>query len=283
MTTFARCSDQGDWGTASWEIRVVNHRYFDCVFKIPEIFRPLESSLRLQLQQQLHRGRVDCSLRFNSSEQGEESFVLNTPLVRKLVDVVTEIKGYLPMSTIDPMKILSWPRVLQNPEVDLTLAQEMVLNLFGKTFAELISTREREGAVLDKLLKEKLREMLVIVGKVKNKMPQILINQRQKVVKRLEEVVASLDQSRLEQEIVYFAQKIDVTEEIDRLEAHSNEVLRVLSDKGAVGKRLDFLMQELNREANTLASKSVDIEITQLAVELKVLIEQMREQVQNIV
>lgn len=283
MTTFARCSDQGSWGTASWEIRVVNHRYFDCALKIPDVFRPLESSIRLQLQQQLNRGRVDCSLRFTPGDQEEAGFVLNLPLVKKLVDAVTEIKSYLPMSTIDPMKVLSWPQVLQTQEVDLTAMQEKVLTLFKTTFSELIATREREGSALAKLLKDKLQELLIIVDRVKSKMPEILANQRQRIIKSLEEVTASLDQSRLEQEMVYFAQKVDVTEEIDRLEAHTKEVLRVLNSGGVVGKRLDFLMQELNREANTLASKSVDIETTQSAVELKVLIEQMREQVQNIV
>ena len=208
---------------------------------------------------------------------------LNTALVKKIIDAVQEIKSYLPMSTIDPMKILSWPQVLQVVEEDSKIAQEMVLALFEKTLAELIATRVREGVVLSKLIKDRLQEMSAIIFRVKSKMPQVLADQRLRIVKRLEEVLANIDQTRLEQELVYFAQKVDVSEEIDRLEAHITEVIRVIAEGGSAGKRLDFLMQELNREANTLASKSVDIEVTQLAVELKVLIEQMREQVQNIV
>ncbi|MDR1057653.1 MAG: YicC family protein [Coxiellaceae bacterium] len=282
MTAFARCSDQDVWGMATWEIRVVNHRYFDCSLKIPEVFYSLEANVRLQLQKALHRGRVDCNLRFVSGGGGA-NLMLNKTLVRKLMDMVTELRTYLPESTVDPMKILFWPHVLQTVEEDLTLAQEAVLRLFTKTLEELINTRNREGLVLAQLLKDKMQEILSIVTKIKEEMPTVLINQRQKIIKRLEEVITNLDQSRLEQEMVYFSQKVDITEEVDRLLAHANEVLRVLNDGGMVGKRLDFLMQELNREANTLASKSIDIETTQAAVELKVLIEQMREQVQNLV
>lgn len=284
MTTFARFSDQGDWGMATWEIRVVNHRYFDCALKMPEVFRPLEASIKLQLQQRLHRGRADCILKFDAADKSSLNFTLNRPLVEKLIQAVNEVKNYLPITAIDPMKILSWPQVLQTVEEDLTVVQEVVLKLFEKTLAELIVTRKREGAVLAKLIQEKLQEILTITAKVKNKMPQIVSNQRQKIIKRLEEVTGSLDQSRLEQEMVYFAQRIDIVEEIDRLEIHANEVIRILEDGDkVVGKRLDFLLQELNREANTLASKSTDVAMTQAAVEIKVLIEQMREQVQNIV
>jgi uncharacterized protein (TIGR00255 family) len=284
MTTFASCSTQGTWGMATWEIRVVNHRYFDCALKIPEAFRSFEGGIRLQLQKQLHRGRIDCSLRFFPNSKGEPNISLNLPLVKKLLNAVQEVKGYLPMAAIDPMKVLSWPQVLVTTDEDLTIIQEDILKLFEKTLDELSTTRDREGSTLAKLITDRLIVMTEIVSKIKNKMPKVLTEQRHKIIKRLEDASVNLDQSRLEQEMVYFAQKIDITEEIDRLEAHIKEVKRVLkSDKGPIGKRLDFLIQELNREANTLASKSVDIEITQDAVELKVLIEEMREQVQNIV
>lgn len=283
MTTFARCSDQGSWGMATWEIKVVNHRYFDCIIKMPEAFRSLEANIRLQLQQRLQRGRVECFLRFTREEQNDTNLILNTELIKKLTTAIGEIKNYLPTSPVDPMRILSWPQVVQETEVDFVAAQEAVLQLFEKSLADLVITGEREGISLAKVLKDKLQEVLTIVDKVKAKAPQALANQRLKVIKKLEEVATNLDQSRLEQEMVYFAQKIDVAEEIDRLEMHAKEVIRILDGGGTVGKRLDFLMQELNREANTLTSKSTDIEITQLAVELKVLIEQMREQVQNIV
>jgi len=284
MTTFARFSDQGDWGMATWEIRAVNHRYFDCTIKMPEILRSLETNIRLQLQQQLHRGRIECSLRFQPGEQSGLSLMLNTNLVKKIVTAIDEVKTHVPtISAIDPMKILSWPQVLQVVEEDIEAVHKIILQLFAKTLTDLIAAREREGVALAEIIKNKLQEVLVIAGKIKNKMPQVLANQRTKIIMRLEEIKSGLDQARLEQEIVYLAQRIDVAEELDRLATHVKEVERILIGGGNVGKRLDFLMQELNREANTLSSKSVDVEVTQAAVELKVLIEQMREQVQNIV
>lgn len=283
MTAFTRISDQGDWGSATLEIKAVNHRYFDCVFKVPEAFRQLESDIKLRMQKKLGRGRVECSLKFNRDGQSGSNFVVNQELVKKIMDAVGEVKSFLPISQIDPMKILSWPQVLQTAEEDFTPAQEKIMQMFESALSDLIATREREGAALAEIMKGKLQEMLSIVGKVKEKMPQIMDNHRQKIVKKLEEVTSSLDQTRLEQEMVYAAQKIDIAEEIERLETHIKEVIRILGEGGTAGKRLDFLMQELNREANTLSSKSIDIETTQYAVDLKVFIEQMREQVQNIV
>lgn len=284
MTTFARFSDQGAWGMATWEIRAVNHRYFDCAIKMPEVLRQLETNIRLRLQQQLHRGRIECMLKFQPGEQSGLNLMLNTSLVKKLANAIGEVKSYVPtIPAVDPMKILAWPQVLQIVEEDVEAVQKIILQLFEKTLADLIAAREREGVMLAKIMQDKLREVLVIASKVKNKIPLVLANQRTKIMQRLEEIKSELDQARLEQEMVYIAQRMDVAEELDRLEMHSKEVGRILVVGGNVGKRLDFLMQELNREANTLASKSVDVEVTQAAVELKVLIEQMREQVQNIV
>jgi len=284
MTTFARFSDQGVWGMATWEIRVVNHRYFDCSIKMPEILRSLETNIRLRLQQQLHRGRVECALKFQPGEQSGLSLMLNTSLVKKLAAAIDEVKNYVPtIPAVDPMKILAWPQVLQVVEEDIEAAHKIILQLFEKTLTDLIAAREREGAALAEIMQSKLQEVLAIVSKVKTKVPLVLTNQRAKIMQRLGEIKSGLDQARLEQEMVYIAQRMDVAEELDRLETHSKEIRRILITGSNVGKRLDFLMQELNREANTLASKSVDAEVTQAAVELKVLIEQMREQVQNIV
>jgi uncharacterized protein (TIGR00255 family) len=284
MTTFARFSDQGDWGMATWEIRAVNHRYFDCIIKMPESLRALESNIRLRLQKQLHRGRIECMLRFKSGEQSGLNLMLNTNLVKQLADAASEVKKYMPTRPeVDPMKILSWPQVLQAVETDAEAKQEIILKLFEKTLTDLVAMREREGVALAEIMQNKLQEVLVIASKVKSKIPQVLAEQRAKILARLEEIKSDLDQSRLEQEMAYIAQKLDVAEELDRLETHCKEIQRILTAGGNVGKRLDFLMQELNREANTLSSKSTDVEITQAAVELKVLIEQMREQVQNIV
>jgi uncharacterized protein (TIGR00255 family) len=283
MTSFARSTDQTAWGIVSWEMRVVNYRYFDCALKMPDSFKFLESKIRVALQQQLQRGRVECVLKFNRELQGATNLVLDLNLVKKLIDVIREVKSYLPMANVDPMKILSWPQVLQKVEEDPTPIQELVLNLFNKTLVELIATREREGEALAEVIKNKIQAVATIISHIKAKIPNILKEYRAKIVKKLEEVSSSFDQSRLEQELVYFTQRIDITEELERLEAHGQEVARVLNNGGVVGKRLDFLMQELNREANTLAAKTTDIVVTQAAVELKILIEQMREQIQNLV
>lgn len=284
MTTFARFSDQGAWGMATWEIRAVNHRYFDCTIKMPEVLRSFEANIRLRLQQQLHRGRVECLLKFQPGEQSGLNLILNGSLVKKIVGAIEEVKQYVPINpTIDPMKILAWPQVLQVVEEDIAMVQKVILQLFDRTLQDLVATRKREGAVLAEIMQDKLREILTIANQIKIRIPGVLASQRAKIVARLEEIKAGLDQARLEQEMVYMAQKIDIAEELDRLVTHGHELDRVLITGGNVGKRLDFLMQELNREANTLASKSVDAAITQAVIELKVLIEQMREQVQNIV
>ena len=282
MTAFARSVEQGDWGMATWEIRSVNHRYFDSVIKMPEVLRQLETEIRPQLQQQLGRGRVECMLKFQPGERSNLKLRLNASLVKELVGAVDEVKKQGATAEADPMRILSWPQVLQVVDEGDKEAQEAILKLFKKTVTDLLEMREREGRALAEIIKGRLQAVLVLVGKVRARVPQVLANQRSKMMMRLEEIKGRLDQSRLEQEMVYLTQRTDVAEELDRLEAHTKEVERILTVGGSVGKRLDFLVQELNREANTLASKSIDITVTQDAVELKVLIEQMREQVQNI-
>lgn len=284
MTAFARASSQGSWGMATWEIRSVNHRYFECSFKVPDFLRQLEQKFRVQLQQQLHRGKIECCLKFYPGEKSGLDLSLNHALVNKLAGAATEIKKIVSSEQpIDPMKLLAWPHVLQTIEEDTQELQQEILQLFTNVLAEMLATREREGAALKSILEKKLATILVIVAEVKQKLPQILANQRSKILTKMEEIKTQLDPQRLEQEMVLFAQRIDVAEELERLETHVKEVTRVLQHGGNVGKRLDFLMQELNREANTLASKSADISTTGFAVDLKVLIEEMREQVQNIV
>lgn len=284
MTAYSRQAAQGDWGMATWEIRAVNQRYFDCTIKMPEMFRYLESQIRLSLQQQLKRGRIECNLRFQVGETTSADFVVNTGLLKKLTVAIESVKNYLPaVAPIDPIKIMSWPQVVQVAEADIAPAQQHILQLFEKTLADMVAARDREGAALQTILEQKLKAVATLAGSVKQKIPAIIEQQRNKLLVRLAEIKGELDTSRLEQEMVFFAQKIDVTEELDRLELHVEETRRVLKAGNDAGKRLDFLMQELNREANTLAAKAADITVTQTAVDLKVLIEQMREQVQNIV
>ncbi|MCL5261095.1 MAG: YicC family protein [Gammaproteobacteria bacterium] len=284
MTAYARQSDQGAWGMATWEIRSVNHRYLDCSIKIPEALRQIETTIRQTLQQKIHRGRVECNLKYQPGEKCGLNLTLNQPLLKKLLSVVAEIKQVVPDSNnIDLMKILSWPQVVQFVEEDTEFTLQAIQSLFLKTLADLEATRIREGAELKNFLMDKLSIVLQLTKKAEQRAPQILVNQKTKLLSRLAEIKGELDNTRLEQEMVFFAQRIDITEELDRLTTHAKEMQRILTNGGNVGKRLDFLLQELNREANTMAAKSVDNEITGIAVELKVYLEQMREQVQNIV
>ena len=283
MTAYSRVSAQGSWGMATWEIRTVNHRYFDCVIKMPDFLRSLETNIRQKLQQDLQRGRVECVLNFQPGERGV-NLKLNVELLKKLATAITETKKYLPtLATVDPMQVLAWPQILEIIEGDQELIQEPIWQLFTETLADLLIVRGREGLVLGEVITRDLQQILVIVGDITSKITQVFTKQREKIMQRLEEIKKDLDQSRLEQEMVYLAQRLDIAEELARLTAHSQEAQRVLATGGCVGKRLDFLFQELHREANTLAAKSLDVTITQAVVEIKVLIEQMREQTQNIV
>lgn len=284
MTSFAHRSEQGNWGSAVWEIRSLNHRYFDCSFHLPESLRNLESELRESLRSQLTRGKIDCYLRYQPGDAVKLKLSLNTNLVKQLAIAADKLKHQFKnsLSAVDPIRVLSWHDVLQISETESQLVHKKIIKLFEQTLAEVIAIRKREGSSLGKLIVQRLQNVLLEVSKIKKLLPVIVKNRKVKLLSHLEEVKMKLDVGRLEQEMVFFAQKIDVTEEIERMELHVQEVRRMLKQGGVVGKGLDFLMQELNREANTLASKSVDKRVTHGAVEIKILVEQMREQVQNI-
>ena len=283
MTAFARIIEQSDYGTITWEIRSVNNRNLDCFIKLPEVFRQLEMEIRDRIRRKINRGRIDCMLHYKPEGMKNVKLVLNTPLVKELSKTIEELNNHIAISkTINPMQILSWPEVLVKEEEEIEELHNLVLKVFDKLVEEFLEVRKREGKELVQFIEEKLNSVLVITAKVKPLVPNILANQKAKLLTKLDEIKAELDLPRLEHEMVYFAQKIDILEEIERLETHVKESKFVLKNGGNVGKKLDFLMQELNREANTLASKSVDSETSALAIELKVLIEQMREQIQNL-
>ncbi|MCK4608128.1 MAG: YicC family protein [Gammaproteobacteria bacterium] len=284
MTAFARCKDQGKWGAITWEIRSVNHRFLDGSFRLPESLRNLELNLRELLRSNISRGRVECFLRYQPGDAAELQLSLNTNLVQQLSKAVQKVNQQLkePTSAINPLHLLSWNNVLQISETEATFVNNKVMKLFEQTVKELVKVRKQEGAALKKILLQRLQSITAEIAKIKKLLPAIMQQQRTKLLTRLNEIKAEVEPSRLEQELVYLAQKADVAEELDRLTIHVQEVKRVLNSNGAMGKRLDFLMQELNREANTLSSKSADNKTTHAAVELKVLIEEMREQVQNI-
>jgi len=285
MTAFARNEISTDDIVVTLELRSVNHRYLDISIRAPEEIRTLEQKIRTNLAQQLSRGKVELSIRSNLNTVAKEisSIQLNMPLVQQLAkaseDIATKLSN---ADKINPLDILRWPGVIDAPEVNAKDLQATVLTCLGQILTEFVEARKVEGNKLAAMLLERCESMENIINDVEKIIPQILESRKQKIITRIAELDIELDDKRIEQEIVLLAQKMDVTEETDRLGAHLSEVKSVLKQNKPVGRRLDFLMQELNREANTLGSKSIDVATTKASVDLKVLIEQMREQVQNI-
>lgn len=277
MTAFARVEQAGTHGTLSWELRSVNHRYLEPHLRLPDAFRDLEGAVREALRQGLSRGKVECTLRF-AEETAGKSLQVDQERARQLVAAAEGVAALIRQpAPLDPLAVLAWPGVLVADSADPQALNAAALEAFGQALEQLKAGRSREGLELAKLLNDRLDAMLVEVGNLRELVPTMLANQRQKILDRFAELKAELDPQRLEQELVLLAQKSDVAEELDRLATHVGEVRRVLKAGGAAGRRLDFLMQELNREANTLGSKAFDPRSTQAAVNLKVLIEQMRE------
>ena len=282
MTAFARAEQASASGTLSWELRSVNHRYLEPHLRLPESFRDLEGAVREALRNGLSRGKVECTLRFSDDNAGK-ALQVDLERAAQLVAAAESVAGLIKQpAALNPLEVLGWPGVLVADAADPQALNQSALALFSQALSELKQSREREGSELAKLLNERLDSILEQVVALRELVPQMLAGQRQKILDRCAEMQAELDPQRLEQELVLLAQKSDVAEELDRLSTHVSEVRRVLKTGGQAGRRLDFLMQELNREANTLGSKAFDTRSTQAAVNLKVLIEQMREQVQNI-
>ncbi|HEY5602986.1 MAG TPA: YicC/YloC family endoribonuclease [Gammaproteobacteria bacterium] len=282
MTAFARQTAESDLGTLTLELKSVNHRFSEVSLRLPEELRPVEAKIRDRLGQVVSRGKIDANFRYQPPIVAA-GFEIDPDLVQTLAAtskaVETHLPGIAPLRMVD---VLKWPGVLKLPELDAEHLSGMAMALLDKALVELTETREREGEKLKQLLLERCAAMATEVAKVQLRIPAAIDAMRQRLKERLAEWKAELDETRLEQEVVFLCNKSDVAEEMDRLQAHIDEVKRVLNEKKPIGRRLDFLMQELNREANTLGSKSPDTDMTRASVELKVLIEQMREQVQNI-
>ena len=282
MTAFARVQVQDDWGSLVWEIRSVNHRYLEPHFRLPEQAREIEPGLREILRRQLNRGKIECSLRLQLAE-GAQKLNLNEAVLEDLQSAVNKVETwFINASGVDPLEVLRWQGVMENEETNLAPVHAAALKAFEQAITQLIDMRQREGTELKQFVLTRLDSIGEEVSTIRGVLPELIEAQRQKILDRLEEAKAELDPERLEQEMIILAQKMDVDEELDRLDTHILEVKRTLDKKGGIGRRLDFLMQELNREANTLSSKSINAGLTQSAVNLKVLIEQMREQIQNI-
>jgi uncharacterized protein (TIGR00255 family) len=283
MTAYARAARDDDWGQAAWELRGVNNRYLDVTFRMPEELRPLEARLRERISDRIKRGKIECSLRLSLTAQEGRGIAVDQSLARQLAAAAGEIAEAAPGSSPAGVgDLLRWPGVIRQTPPDPTLVEGPVLELLDKALDDLIATREREGARIAELVESRGGEIEAIVALVRERQPALVERARERLRERLAEVMEKVDADRVEQEIVIFATKLDVTEEMDRLDAHIAEVRRVITQREPVGRRLDFLMQELNREANTLGSKSTDTETTRASVDLKVLIEQIREQIQNV-
>ncbi|HEC16674.1 MAG TPA: YicC family protein [Sedimenticola sp.] len=283
MTAFARQEHRDDQGELVWELRSVNHRYLEAFVRLPEEMRAMEPLVRERLNKRLGRGKIDCSLRFRPAHAAVAALDVNERLAGQLMEAADKV-GHLLHEAVPPsiMDVLRWPGVLEVEPQDLSPVQAQAADLLDRAIDSLIETRRREGGRLAELIRQRNAAMREQVAQVKQRIPQVLEAVRERLRARLGELMEELDPGRLEQEMVLLAQRLDVDEEMDRLHTHLDEVDRVLRQDEPVGRRLDFLMQELNREVNTLASKSNDAEITRAAVDMKVLIEQMREQVQNI-
>ena len=283
MTAFAREEVTEPWGTAAWEIRSVNFRYLEVSTRTPEDFRALESIIRERVSKRLSRGKIDCTLRFQATANAGGAISINRDLVVRLGGVWEEVRSLLGgAASLRVIDILRWPGVIDTAPHDLDTISVRVLELLDAAIESLTEMRGREGETIYTLIDQRCEQLLAITTELQNILPSIRQAMRVRLSERLAEVVEQLDSQRLEQEMVLFSNKMDISEELDRLSAHTIEVRRVLQEEKPVGRRLDFLMQELNREANTLGSKSVDIQTTNASVDLKVLIEQMREQIQNV-
>jgi uncharacterized protein (TIGR00255 family) len=282
MTAFSRVEIKGDWGNAVWEIRSVNQRFLETYFRLPEQFRGIEPVLRERFRKQLNRGKVECSLRFNANPATKSELALNEKLALQLIEHANWVNGKTLNSQVNPLEVMRWPGVMEAPETDMTAIQAELLTAFDQALKDFVAARASEGENLKAMIDQRLDAISAEADKVQAHMPAIIEWQRNRIIEKFTDAKIDLDSGRVEQELVLLAQKMDVAEELDRLNSHVGETRKILKKGGAQGRRLDFMMQEFNREANTLGSKSINTDVTASAVELKVLIEQMREQIANI-
>ncbi len=282
MTAFARNTVDFSWGSVSCELRSVNHRFLETGFRLPETLREVEMQLREIARKKLTRGKVDIALQvaFNNNDATVSAdMVLAKRYIAIAEQMANELQSPAPIS---PLEIMRWPGILRDQDVESERLHKAAVQTFNETVDQLLEGRQREGDKLGEMIEQRLCGIEAQVIIVRENLPAILEHQRTRLNEKLESLRTQVDEDRLEQEMVIISNRADVDEELDRLEAHISEIRRVLGSKESIGRRLDFLMQELNREANTLGSKSIAGITTQASVELKVLIEQMREQIQNI-
>lgn len=283
MTAFARRESRSEAGVMSWELRSVNQRFLDIGTRLPEEMRFLEPQVRELIGRYVSRGKLECQLRYQPGEDAAGGFSVNEALARQLAHASRQIDSVLySPAPVSSMELMKWPGVLQVKAPDMEQIQAQATALLEEALEALVEARAREGAGLQQVLEQRRAAMQQLVDQMRQRLPEVRQAFRDRIGQRLGELKDQLDAARLEQEVVLLVQKADIDEELDRLQMHLDEAARILAEGGSCGRRLDFLMQEFNREANTIASKSPDRGITAAALELKVLIEQAREQVQNI-
>jgi uncharacterized protein (TIGR00255 family) len=283
MTGFARRERQGPWGTLVCELRTVNHRYLEIALRLPDELKALDNDVRQTITAALRRGKIDANLYLKGAAGVQQSMQIDTALLDELVARVTEVRSRIPgAGEINALDLLRWPGVIRDAQVDGTPVLAAGLDLLKEALGELNDTRHREGQRIRELLLSRCTGMRTQVQNVRSRLPEVAQKLRDRIIERIAQLGVTPDPERLEQELVLYTHKMDVDEEMDRLGGHLEEVISVLDSSEPAGRRLDFLMQELNREANTLSSKSQDVETTRAAVDMKVMIEQMREQIQNV-
>jgi uncharacterized protein (TIGR00255 family) len=283
MTGFARQSAETDLGALSWELRAVNHRYLEVQFRLPEELRPKEHVFKRMIGAALNRGKVDCALHYQRPGGRQGELQVDTALVEMIGARAAEVAGKLDNAApVNPLDVLRWPGVIIESEVDAEPLFAAAGALLEQTLQALADMRASEGERIATMIETRCADIAAISASVRERMPEVLASARARQLERIEKLDVAADPARLEVELALIAQKLDVDEEVDRLDSHLEEIRQAIQSDDAVGRRLDFLMQELNREANTLGSKSADAQTTRAAVDLKVLIEQMREQIQNI-
>ncbi|MEC7875970.1 MAG: YicC/YloC family endoribonuclease [Pseudomonadota bacterium] len=283
MTAYGRSEDSNSQSSISCEIRSINHRYSEISIRLPEELRPLEQKIRDHISDKIKRGKIECNIRIEQYNTYNEVLSINQELLKNIIEAAEEtnsnLSTFAPLNSLD---LLRWPGVLEKSTLDVEKIGKSIFQLVDEAINIVIDTRQREGKKIKKMLTERCSKIKKIINNVRKQMPTILKNVRKKLTQRIQEISNELNDDRLEQELLFLSQKMDIEEEIDRLNAHVDEVIRVIDQKEPIGRRLDFLMQEMNRESNTLGSKSNHIYTSNASVELKVLIEQMREQIQNI-
>ena len=282
MTGFARRELAGSWGTLTCELRSVNHRYLEPGFRLPEELRPLESDLRQLLSRSFKRGKIDCTMHLRGTQGADRELRIDAAALTRVTAAIGQVTREIPGAAVDAVEVLRWPGVVETTAPDAEALLGAARALFQQTLDELGAMRLREGKRLGELIEQRCAGLAALVMQVRGRLPEVQARARTRLNERVAELLAAVDRERIEQELVMQLQRLDVAEELDRLTGHIEETRRVMGGTEAAGRRLDFLMQELNREANTLASKSQDLDTTRITVDMKVLIEQMREQVQNV-